>query len=155
MKQAWCIDFCISGKIIQEPRVQEYDEEALELDMRKENALKVEDLTDWDRIVFSKEGDALDYLERYFEIYDEMPTQQWCQSRELPALPYRTRNLVQTLLGDKLQTRRAFSKPWAKGQRFNLHDRKTFVTVELTAPVIDHGPKAPKDERYEYKFKNL
>lgn len=148
--RAWCIDFCLNGKIVPEDKLEvtEYDREDLERELWEHGAFLPEALTDYDRCVFSREDEAEKYLKRYLKIYSKLPTQEFCLSRDLPSLPYRTRNIVQTLMGHKLQTYRNYKKDWQPGQLFNLHDRRSFITVELNSLTeVDHG-------WYCYRFTN-
>lgn len=147
--EAFCIDFAISGRIVplKALEVLEYEKEDLIYELKEWGTDKVEDLTDYDRCVFPTEKEAVKFLAKYKETYEELEKKNFCIDRKLPAMAYRRRNLVQTLMGYKMQTRRKFLLgKWMPGMLFNLHDRTYFVTVELVS-IEKHK------DYYQYNFK--
>lgn len=153
--RAWCIDFCFDGRIVPAKDLEVCEYEAYELwrEMKVENVKRVEDLTDWDRVVFATEAAADLFLSDYRTVFAEITKApfKYCTSRDLPALPYRKRNLVQTLLGAKLQTYRDYLRTdLIPGELFNLHDRTNFVTVKLKRIVqVDR-----QQWRYDFELVN-
>lgn len=133
-RTAYCIDFKVNGRglPLASLEVCEYDGRELLEELRAYRVDDPEELTDYDRIVFNSEADADLFLQYYRDVYEQLVGgADFCISRGFPALGYYRHNLIQTLMGFKLQTYRGFKKPWKPGQLFNLHDRTHFVTVEL------------------------
>lgn len=88
-------------------------------------------LSDFNWRVFESETKANIWLERYKETLKNLNNNKICKSRELPAMLYKRRYLVQTLLGEKSFTQRSYLKKWSVGTEFNLHDQTYFLTVRL------------------------
>lgn len=119
------------------PEVLFYDAETILEDLMEHGARSIADLSDYDWRIFKTEQDAKDYLERYMDVLKGLNNAKICKSRSLPALLYKRRYLVQTLLGDKLQTYRHYDKRWKPGQLFNLNDQTYFLTVKLTSLTLE------------------
>lgn len=145
---AFCIDFAANGKIIplSDLEVLEYEPQDLADELREWGVTKPEHLSDWDRRVFTYEADALDFLDGYKHIYRRLGTLCRCHSRSLPALAYRRRMLVFTLMGIKMSTSRTFAKDWRPGQLVNLHDRTHFLTVKIKSILKN------SDGDFDYQF---
>lgn len=148
-KQAFCVDLYWNSSIvpIEKLEVTEYEPEDLAYELREFGVSNPEDLTDYDRCVFKTEEEAEAFLREYRRVYATLGKIDYCIDRNLPAMAYRRRNLVQTLMGYKLQTVRNYRREDLRaGDLFNLHDRTHFVTVRLKRIV-----KA-KDGTYKYEF---
>ena len=88
--------------------------------------------SDYDWKVWASEDEAHDWLEKYETILNGLDNKLICNSRELPNMLYKRRYMVQTLMGEKLQTYRHYLKTWKPGDLINLYDQTYFLTVELT-----------------------
>lgn len=147
--EAFCIDLAVNTRItpLEHLEVLEYEKEDLLYELKEWKTNKVEDLTDYDRCVFSTRKEAEKFLARYKEIYETLDKKNYCIDRTLPSMAYRRRNIVQTLMGYKMQTRRKYLLgDWMPGMLFNLHDRTYFITVQLTSIEKCDG-------YYQYNFK--
>lgn len=129
----YCIDFAIEDKIVTLNRLEvlEYDKETLEKEMVEFGVKNALELTDYDRVLFLTEQEALEFLENYKKIYNKLDNNWLCKNKKLPSLAYRRRHIIFGLMGVKLVTQRNYKKNWQPGQLFNLHDRTYFWTVEL------------------------
>lgn len=143
------IDFAESDKItaLSALEVFEYDQDALESDMRLESVTDALQLTDYDRVVFDSESKADAFLSEYRRIYNSLNNEKICKDRSLPAMLYKRRFIVQSLMGFKNQTYRTYKKDWNVGQLFNLHDQTYFLTVQLT-----NLKYCEKKGAYKYEF---
>ena len=129
-------------------KVYVYPVEMIKEDMKANKFEKPLQLSDYDWKVFSTKKSAEAWLERYNEILKNLNNKKICKSRDLPAILYKRRYIVQTLMGEKNQTNRSYDKKeWKPGMLFNLHDQVFFLTVKL----ISKTKKGTKD--YCYKFK--
>ena len=129
--------------------VEAYDSDCLAEDMEffgVKNALELSDV-DW-RVFDSKEK-ADSWLKKYERTLNALDNKKLCQSRQLPAMIYRRRYIVQALLKEKLFTERHYlKKNWKPGDLFNFHDQTYFLTVRLTKIT-----ELKKDKfRYEYEI---
>lgn len=115
------------------PSVKLYLPEDIRADMRAEKVNLPLKLDDYDFKVFRTERAAKSWLKKYLRILKSLSNKRICKSRDLPAMLYKRRYMVQTLMGEKMQTYRHYSKEWRPGQRFNLHDQVFFLTVQLTS----------------------
>jgi len=151
--EAYCIDLAVNSKIVphDELEVLEYDTKALLEELKEWEVETVEELTDYDRCVFSSLESAEKFLDDYLNTYEKLGKTKICLDKNIPAMLYRRRNIVQTLMGYKMQTIRDYKKKWLPGQRFNLHDRTYFLTVELIS--IEDYDCPIRGACYQYNFK--
>lgn len=151
--EAYCIDLAVNSRIVphDELEVLEYEKDDLLEELKEWKVKKVEDLTDYDRCVFSRKEDAEKFLESYLATYEQLGRKKICLDKNIPAMLYRRRNIVQTLMGYKMHTIRDYKKKWLPGQRFNLHDRTYFLTVELIS--IEDYSCPLRGACYQYNFK--
>lgn len=129
------------------PSVKLYVPDDIRADMKAEGASSPIKLDDYDFKVFRTEREANSWLKKYLRILKSLSNKRICKSRDLPAMLYKRRYIVQTLMGEKMQTYRAYPKPWRPGQYFNLHDQVFFLSVRLTSL------KKVGKNSYRYKFK--
>ena len=148
-KTYYLVDLYESGRIVSlaDLEVCEYDQDALLSDMKEEGVDDALDLTDYDRIVFSSEIEAEFFIEKYKKTYSKLKQLTDSSSNGLPAILYKRRYLVQTIMGYKMQTYRNYKKEWAVGQIFVLHDQTYFLKVKLTDLSY-----CKKKRAYCYKF---
>lgn len=123
-----------------------YDEADLEACLAYENVKSWRELDTYDFKVFDSELKADAWLEKYTKTLKGLSNSKICLSRKLPAMLYKRRYMIQSIMGEKLQTYRDYLKPWTHGQLFNLHDQVYFLTVRLLS--INET-----DEGYCYRFK--
>jgi len=128
-------------------RVEEYDLASLKDDLKEWGGKKITDLNDYDWRLFDSKAKAESFLKKYKEIKKGLSNRRICKSRDLPAILYKRRYMVLTLMGLKPQTYRDYKKPWMAGQHFNLHDQVLFLTVKLKSLTYDK-----KEKLYCYKF---
>ncbi len=128
------------------PSVKLYVPDDIKLDMRVEGVRSPLELDDYDFKVFRTEQQANSWLKKYLRILKSLNNKRICKSRDLPAMLYKRRYMVQTLMGEKMQTYRHYPKKWKPGQLFNLHDQVFFLTVKLTSL------KRNSRKSYCYKF---
>ncbi|AFC22553.1 hypothetical protein phi1422_0033 [Bdellovibrio phage phi1422] len=122
------------------PEVLEYSGKALNDDMAFFKAKTVKDLDNFDRRVFACDDEADKFLENYSQVMNSLDNKKICKDRTLPAMLYKRRYIVQTLMGEKFQTYRSYRKDWRPGQLFNLHDQTFFLTVRLKSITeTEHG----------------
>lgn len=129
------------------PVVRFYPVESIKADMKSEGVRSPLALDDYDFKVFRTEKEAKKWLEKYVKILRSLSNKRICKSRDFPAMLYKRRYMVQTLMGEKMQTYRDYPKPWKPGQYFNLHDQVFFLTVKLTSL------KRLSRNSYCYRFK--
>lgn len=142
MKDMFCIKVDMkTPKILPYPR-HEIIDDLLFFDKKN-----VKDLEDYDFKIFPTEITAEKWLTKYNTILEKLSNKQICKSRDLPAMLYKRRFMVQSLMGEKSQTYRAYSKKWKPGQLFNLHDQVFFLTVQLVSL------KEVDNNLFLYKFK--
>lgn len=142
MKDLYCI--VLETK---DPKVTLYSVEDIKADLKYFGLKKPMELDDYDFKVFRTEKDANSWLKRYSKLLKSLNNKRICKSRDLPAMLYKRRYMVQTLMGEKMQTYRSYPKMWKPGQLFNFHDQVFFLTVRLTS-INKVGRKS-----YRYKFK--
>lgn len=128
--------------------VFEFPEQNLKELMKEAKVKNPLDLYDYDCPVFDSEKKAERFLKQYKKILKGLSNKKICKSRDLPAILYKRRYMVQSLMRLKNQTYRSYEKPWKPGQLFNLHDQVFFLTVRLTSLTYDK-----KTKLYCYKFK--
>lgn len=116
-------------------------------DMRIERVSHWTELSDYDFKVFASEHEANTWSERFLRVLKNLNNSKICEARDLPALLIKRSYMIQTILGEKLQTYRTYKKNWKPGQKFNLHDQVYFLTVTLTQITYD-----TKRELYRYDF---
>jgi hypothetical protein len=126
IQQCFCIDLERS-----KPEVMEYSGQVLKNDMAYFKANTPLDLDSFDWRVFLSESQAETFLEKYLKVLKNLDNDKICHSRKLPAMLYKRRYIVLTLLGLKLKTVRHYKKDWKPGQLFNLNDQTFFLTVRL------------------------
>lgn len=111
-------------------------------------------LTNWhqynsyDQKCFDNELEADKYLEKFLKAFEDLKKMQNKINKNLPAMSYRRRYLIQTLMGEKLETFRTYEKNWKRGQKFNFHDQTYSITVELKS-IRKLG-----EGNYHYEFEN-
>jgi hypothetical protein len=129
-------------------KVFEWPEENLRMHMRDESVRNPMALESYDCRMFYSEAKAETFLKRYKRVLGKLANKRLCKSRDLPAMLYKRRYMVLSLMGLKKQTYRRYSKDWKPGQLFNLHDQVYFLTVRLISCTYD------KTKRLHcYKFK--
>lgn len=129
------------------PKIRIYPAESIKLDMKSEGARSPLALNDYDFKVFRTEAEANRWLSKYIKILRGLTNRKICKSRDLPAMLYKRRYMVQTLMREKMQTYRSYLKiDWKPGQFINLHDQVFFLTVRLTSI------KKVGRSSYRYKF---
>lgn len=128
-------------------QVYEWPEADLKKHMKEEGVRNPLDLEDYDCRVFDSEKKAEVFLKQYKEILNSLTNKRLCKSRDLPAILYKRRYMVLSLMGLKPQTYRGYKKNWKTGQLFNLHDQTFFLTVRLSSLTYE------KSTGYCYKFK--
>jgi hypothetical protein len=129
------------------PEVLEYTPKIMNDDLHHFKLKDPMELNDYDWRVFKSEREADRFLKKYMATLNSLDNKKICKSRDLPAMLYKRRYIVQTLMKEKLQTIRSYKKKWKAGDLFNLHDQSFFCTVELVS-LTELG-----DNLYEYKFK--
>lgn len=144
VKRYFFVDLDVPDRSLQ---VDEYDLAFLRRDLKEFGRKNVMDLNDYDWRIFDSEKKAESFLKKYKKIKAGLSNHKICKSRELPAILYKRRYMVLTLMGLKPQTYRNYSKPWKVGQLFNLHDQTFFLTVRLKSLTYDKAEKL-----YCYKF---
>lgn len=140
MKDAYCIPISTG-----EPKIYLYSSENIQDDLKENGLKKFSQLDDYDFKVFDTEKKARAWLKRYLKILRALSNKKICKSRDLPAILYKRRYMVQTLMGEKSQTYRSYKKDWKPGQLFNLHDQVFFLTVRLKRIV-------KTTDGYKYEF---
>lgn len=143
-KTYYFVDLDVPDKSL---RVDEYDLSFLKRDLKAFGRKNIMDLNDYDWRIFNSETKAKSFLEKYKKIKAGLNNRKICKGRDLPAILYKRRYMVLTLMGMKAQTYRSYSKPWKTGQLFNLHDQTFFLTVKLKSLTYDK-----KEKLYCYKF---
>ena len=128
--------------------VFEYPEDNLRKLMKEAGVRNPLHLSDYDCYVFDSEKKADKFLSGYKKVLKGLSNRKICKSRDLPAILYKRRYMVQSLMRLKNQTYRSYKKPWTPGQLFNLHDQVFFLTVRLTSLTFDK-----RNRQYCYKFK--
>lgn len=103
----------------------------LEEDLKFFNVKDAQELDTYDRRIFKTESQAETYLTKYAKTLKSLDNDKICHSRDLPAMLYKRRYMIQTILGEKNKTVRSYCKNWKAGQLFNLHDQTFFLTVRL------------------------
>ena len=106
------------------------------------------ELNNYDTRVFNSESDAEKFLKRYEFTLKGLNNATICRSRKLPAILYKRRYIVLSLMGLKMQTFRHYRKNWKVGDCFNLHDQTYFLTVRLTKPISE----TPDGFRYDFEL---
>jgi hypothetical protein len=127
------------------PEVLEYSGQALLDDLEHFGVQDALELDNYDRRVFRTPEEADAYLELYNRTLKSLNNTHICKAKGIPAMLYKRRYIVQTLLGEKLQTYRHYKKPWTPGTLFNLHDQTFFLTVRLKS--IEETP-----DGFKYSF---
>ena len=127
------------------PEVLEYSGQVLADDMEYFGVKNALDLDTYDRKVFRSDEDADAFLDHYLDVLKNLDNKKICLDRSLPAILYKRRYIVQSIMGEKCQTYRHYKKNWKPGQLFNLHDQTFFLTVRLKS--ITETP-----DGYCYKF---
>lgn len=145
-KKQYCfLDLTKSDRSLE---VFQFDDAHLWDDLKAEGLKHPMELNDYDFRVFDSEKKADKFFEAYKKIRTGLSNKRICKSRDLPAMLYKRRYMVQTLMGLKNQTYRNYKKNWKPGQLFNLHDQVFFLTVKLISLTYSKEHKA-----YCYKFR--
>lgn len=144
-RQYFFVDLQLPDKSLQ---VVPYDMTRLKQNLRDYGASTIWDLNDYDWRLFDSEKKAEKFLSTYKKIKSGLSNRKICKSRQLPAILYKRRYMVLTLMGLKNQTYRHYEKNWKPRQLFNLHDQVFFLTVRLTSLTFNKNTK-----RYCYRFK--
>ena len=126
----------------------EWPQDALKKYMKAERVNRPMELESYDCRIFDSEKKADAFLKKYKKILKSLSNRRLCKSRDLPAILYKRRYMVLSLMGLKPQTYRSYLKQWKVGQLFNLHDQTFFLTVRLKSLSYDKEAKS-----YRYKFK--
>lgn len=134
--------------LAKKPEIYTYPQIVIDRDLKFYGVKNVFDLDDHDFRIFKTPKEATTFLNKYLKVLNSLDNKKICNSRELPAMLYKRRYIVLTLMGKKTATYRKYKKDWKKGQRFNLHDQTYFLTVELTSLVKDRVTGL-----YKYSFK--
>lgn len=113
------------------PRVRSLTAAAHARILRLNDIETLSELDGYDHRVFDTALEAEAFLEQYLEQLDTLSNARICKSRDLPAILYKRRYMIATLLGLKNHTYRDYKKKWTPGQLFNLHDQVFFLTVRL------------------------
>lgn len=120
----------------------------LEIALLKDN-LKSE----YDRKIFQTLKDAEKYITRYSKILNGLNNKKICKKEGIPAILYKRRYIVQSLMKEKNQTFRdsdRVNKMMSKvknGEMFNLYDQTFTLTV-----VLIRVSKINK-KTYKYNFR--
>lgn len=125
-KVYFCIDLGVS-----KPEVLELSGKSLEDEIKFGGTSNPLDASDYDRKIFLREKTAEQYLKRYLAARKKLRRLKdggWAPG---PSLIYKRHYLVQTSLGEKLQTIRKFRRNWERGQVLKLYDQTYFVLVKL------------------------
>lgn len=128
-------------------QIYEWPEADLKQHMREEGVRNPMDLETYDCRVFDSEKRAEAFSKQYKKIWNSLTNKRLCKSRDFPAILYKRRYMVISLMGLKPQTYRGYKKNWKPGQLFNLHDQTFFLTVRLSSLSHKNGVG------YCYKFK--
>jgi len=99
---------------------------------------------------FNSFEEALEYKANYLFAFEKIKSIQHKIDKSLPAMIYKRRYLIQTFMGEKMQTVRDYQKLWKVGQKFNLYDQTYFLTVELL--LIEENKKT---DEFTYFFKEV
>ncbi len=143
MNDHFCIDLDRKN-----PEVMIYPAEAIQEDLDYFGGRDPLKLGDYDRKVFRTEKEACAWLRRYLKVLKSLNNKHICKSRKLPAMLLKRRYLVQTIMGEKVQTYRKYRRDWPPGQFFNFHDETFFLTVRLKKI----STKKDADGQYRYDF---
>lgn len=130
--------------------VRLYTVDLIKSDMQDFGQKKPMDLQDFDWRLFETLREARLWLVKYRKAlrkFHKMPTKH-TRRKDIPCILYKERYAAQTILGEKMHTKRHYLKPWQRGQLFYLQGRMHFLCVKLT-----HIEK--KDGKYIYSFDNL
>lgn len=133
------------------PQIYNYEPKDIQQDLKYFKLKDPIELSDYDMKVFRSEVAAEKWLNKFKKILKGLSNKKVCLSKEIPTILYKRRYIVQTLMGEKLQTYRRkprVIKMMSKvklGDMFNLNDQKYFLTVILTS--------VSKDKKGEYKYK--
>lgn len=127
MRDMFLIDLKANWK---NPEITIYKSEMILDDMKYCKVKKASDLDDYDWKVFETESQAEAWLKRYVSVLKNLDNSK-IRKISGGGLPYKRRYIVQTLMGEKFQTYRDYSKNWTKGKLFNLNDQTFFLTVRL------------------------
>ena len=130
------------------PQVLEFGGEELAFDLEFFEAEAPMDLETYDRRLFETYEAAETFLDAYTKTLKSLSNEKICLSRDLPAMLYKRRYMILTILGLKLQTYRGYlKKDWKPGDLINLHDQTYFLTVRLKKIYFDD-----EVEQYCYEF---
>lgn len=127
--------------------VAEWSTQKVRKEMVNEGVKTPRDLETYNLRVFDSKAKADSFLRKYKKILNRLSNRRICKSRELPAMLYKRRFMVLSLMGLKGQTYRDYGKDWKRGQLFNLHDQVFFLTVKLKSITYDSS-----DKLHCYKF---
>lgn len=125
----------------------------LEKDLKHFKVRDPRKLSDYDRKVFLNLKEAEKYLKIYMKTLKGLSNSKICKKTGIPAILYKRRYIVQSLLGEKNQTFRdsprviKMMNQIKVGDMFNLYDQTFRLTVVLTKVT-------QVDERtYKYNFR--
>jgi hypothetical protein len=118
--------------------IKEFSGENLEADLKYFKVRYPRKLSDYDRKVFLSMALAEKYLVKYSKTLKGLNNRKICKEKGIPAILYKRRYIVQSLLKEKNQTfrdsphtNRIMSKVKV-GEMFNLYDQTFLLTVILT-----------------------
>lgn len=124
------------------------DKMDLELDLEYFGYSSYKELNDYDFKVFETLNEAESWLEKFQKTLKSLDEKDLCLKKGIPALLYKRRYLIQTLMGEKMQTFRDRDIGVKSGDLMNLYDQTYILTVKVTR-VIFHG------HQFEYQFEHL
>lgn len=110
-----------------------------------DQGMKLKDMlnaTHYDVKIFENQKDCEEYSEKYINAMKSLEKYKTKNPNIKTSLLYKKRYLVQTLLGEKLQTFRTSERVidmMSKikiGDKFNLYDQTHFLTVKLTKRTV-------------------
>lgn len=125
-KVFFCIDLGAS-----KPEVMELSGKPLEDELKLSGTSNPLNASDYDRKIFLREKTAERYLNRFLTARKKLRRLKDGGWPPGPSLIYKRHYLVQTTLGEKLQTYRSYRRDWKRGQVIKLYDQTYFVLVKL------------------------
>jgi hypothetical protein len=132
--------------------IKTFESQDVKADMKYFRVRKPIDLSDYDRKVFTTLKAAEKYLARYKATLSYLRKGKTCLRKDVPAILYKRRYMVQSLMREKNQTYRdsprviQMMSKLRPGDMFNLYDQTYNLTVVLTSVSKSKGV-------YKYSFK--
>ena len=128
------------------PEVLDFSGKDLAKDIKYFKSSDPKDLSDYSRKVFRKEKEAEKYLKKFKKTLKKLPKLRDGGWERGPSLIYKRHYLVQSYLGEKLQTYRDYKKDWKPGQIIKLYDQTYYILVRLKKIT-------KKSNKYNYEFR--